>query len=134
MVAGVVSGLPSTVHALVSGRSPLAAARAAGALLGRPGIGRGLLAHAAISVGWTTVLRVALPPRSGALGGAIAGIGIGLLDLAIADRRYPAVAALPRLPQLADHALFGALVGLVLHSRRDGVANAHAVVGRLDVE
>jgi hypothetical protein len=40
------------------------------------------------------------------------------LDLTIAGRWFPAIAALPRLPQVADHILFGALVGAVVAQRR----------------
>src|SRR6185295_8877081 len=67
-VAAVVSGAPSTLHAVITGRSPLAAVRAAAALL--PGrvprssvaeLGTGLAVHAAISLGWTAVLAAALP-------------------------------------------------------------------------
>ncbi len=47
-----------------------------------------------------------------------AGALIAALDLGfIARRRFPAVAALPVGPQVADHLLYGALVGLVLDRR-----------------
>jgi hypothetical protein len=111
--AGAVSGVPSTLHALASGRSPLAAARAAGELLGRPGLIRGGLAHAAVSLWWGAVLAAAPLPRPRAVSGAVAGLVIGLVDLAVADRRFPEVAALPRGPQLADHAVFGAVAASV---------------------
>jgi len=61
-VAGVLSGGPSTVHAVATSRSPLAAARAAGELLGGAGLVRGALAHSALSLGWAAVLSRALPP------------------------------------------------------------------------
>lgn len=121
MVAGTLSGIPSTVHALATGRSPLGAARAAGELLGRPGLVRGAAAHTVMTLGWTTVLAAALPRRRSVgrslAWGAAAGLAIGVVDLAVADRRFPAIAALPRLPQLADHALFGALVGAIRRGR-----------------
>jgi hypothetical protein len=117
LVAGTLSGVPSTVHALATGASPLAAARAAGQLLGRPGPVRGGFAHAALSLGWATVLAAALPRRHPTRWGAVAGLAIAALDLGIADRRVPAIAALPRGPQVADHVAFGALVGAVLGRR-----------------
>lgn len=52
-------------------------------------------------------------PRSGAAAGAL----IAALDLEVARRRYPAVAALDQLPQWLDHIAFGALIGWCL---RDG--------------
>ncbi len=114
----MLSGVPSTVHAVVTGRSVLASTRAAGTLLGRATVPRGILAHVVITCGWTTVLSLVLPARRPAVWGAVAGLGIGVLDLGIARRRFPAIAALPRVPQLADHVAFGVLAGAVLRSRR----------------
>ncbi|MGI9052699.1 MAG: hypothetical protein ACR2HQ_08640 [Ilumatobacteraceae bacterium] len=113
LVAGVLSGAPSTLHAIVTGRTVLTTVRAAGELLGRPTIVRGIVAHGLLTVGWTCVLVTVLPGRNAVMWGAVAGGTIAALDLAIADRRFPAIAALPRLPQVADHLLFGALVGAV---------------------
>lgn len=52
-IAAVVSGLPSTTHALFTGADVLAATRAAGTLLpgrrDRPGVVAGLIAHLAVS-------------------------------------------------------------------------------------
>ena len=118
VVAGTLSGLPSTLHAIVTGRPVLGATRAAGDLLGRPGLRRGVLAHTAVTVAWTNVLVVALPRRRTAAWGALGGLAIAALDLTIADRWFPAIAALPRVPQVADHILFGALVGAVVAQRR----------------
>ena len=113
-VAGALSGAPSTVHAVLTGRSPLAAARAAGELLGSTSLVRGAAAHAAISLGWTTVLALVLPPRHRVPWGAACGLAIGVLDLSIARRRHPAIAALPTAAQLADHLAFGALAARAL--------------------
>jgi hypothetical protein len=118
LVAGVLSGGPSTVHAVLTGRSPLAAARAAGTLLGREGLGRGLLAHAGITVAWTTVLARVLPRGQEIAGGAAAGLAIAALDLGVIGRRFPAIAALPPVPQVADHLAFGLAVGATLRLRR----------------
>jgi hypothetical protein len=121
LVAGLLSGAPSTLHALVTRRPLRATVAAAGELLGRPGVVRGVLAHTAVTIGWTSVLLVVLPRRATIASGAVAGAAIGLADLAVADRRFAAIAALPRLPQLADHVAFGTLVGAVVAVRSGGV-------------
>jgi hypothetical protein len=118
LVAGVFSGLPSTVHAFATGRDPLAAARAAGALLGRPSVLRGAVAHAAVSVGWAAVLVAVLPRRHPVAAGAGAGAVIALIDLGTVGRRVAAIRDLPLLPQVADHVAFGVLVGLTLRDER----------------
>jgi hypothetical protein len=131
-VAGVLSGLPSTVHALVTGADPLAAARAAGNLLlparasSRSLLAAGAGAHAVISIGWGTVLAVAVRRtplrRSPTVAGLIAGAVIAALDLGLlahgpAGRRWPLIRALPVAPQVADHLAFGAIAGAVLRRR-----------------
>ena len=120
--AAVLSGAPSTVHALATGRDPLAATKAAGAIL-LPGSRRALplvLAavpvHLAFSLGWALVLE-----RLGARGparGAAAGLAIAALDLGVVGRRLPRVHALPLVPQILDHLAYGAVVGAVLQRRR----------------
>ena len=77
---------------------------------------RGLVAHTALTVWWTTVLATALPRRRTVAWGAVGGLAIGVVDLGIARRRFPAIAALPTVPQLLDHVAFGALVGAVLRA------------------
>ncbi|MEV6446785.1 hypothetical protein [Amycolatopsis sp. NPDC051716] len=118
-VAAVVSGIPSTAHALLTGRDVLAATRAAGTLLPgrrtRPGVAAGLIAHVIVSAAWTGVLAaIARRHRLGAGGGALAGLAIAALDLGIAARAYPAVRALARGPQILDHLVFGAVIGVLL--------------------
>ena len=119
-VAAVLSGAPSTVHALASGRSPLDAVEAAGTLLlpdDAPPSARaaaGLVAHGAISLGWGVVLAAVLPRRRTVAWGALAGLAIAGLDLGVLGRRWPRIRALPTLPQVADHVAFGALVGAVV--------------------
>ena len=117
-VAAVLSGAPSTLHAVATGRDPLEATLAAGSIL-LPGETRRahLLAaavpvHLALSLGWAVVL-----DRAGvrtARAGAVAGLVIAALDLGVAARRFPRIQALPLLPQLADHAAFGAIAGRLL--------------------
>jgi len=120
--ATIVSGLPSTVWAFARGDDPLAAVRAAGTLLPgrrrRPSVLGGTMVHAAVSAFWTAALSVAarrwpLTPVRGAL----AGLAIAALDLGVIGRRYPAIAALDTPAQLADHAMFGAVVVHLLGRR-----------------
>jgi hypothetical protein len=116
-VAGVVSGLPSTVHSMLTKRPVLAPTRAAGTLLGRSSVPRGLVAHVALSISWGLVLARVLPRGRRARSGLAAGAVIAALDLGIVARRFPAIRALPQLPQWADHLVFGATVGAVLDAR-----------------
>ena len=137
-VAGLLSGAPSTFDALRRGTDPLAAARAAGNLLLPAGSGPGPLlaagaaAHVALSLGWGTVLAVALrrTPRPPVVAGALAGAAIAALDLGLlahspAGRRWPLIRALPVGPQLADHVAFGAIAGAVLAFREAGRRRHH---------
>lgn len=123
-VAALVSGTPSTVHALVTGAGALEASLAAGTLLlpdeRRP---RRLLVaavpvHLALSLGWSLVLARLLPRRRTAWFGALAGLAIAALDLGVIGRRFERIRALPQLPQVADHLAYGATVGAVLSIRR----------------
>ena len=117
-VASVVSGAPSTAHALLTGRGVLEAARAAGTLLpgrrDRPGLAAGLAAHFAISAFWGAVLGKALPRRRATLWGAVAGLAIAAVSLPTVGRRRAAIAALPAIPQWVDNVAFGAVVGWLL--------------------
>lgn len=130
-VAGVVSGLPSTAHALATGRDPLAAARAAGNLLlpadagSRALLSAGAVAHGALSLGWGTVVAMAVrrttlsPVAVGlAAGAAIAALDLGLLAHGPIGRRWPLIRALPVGPQVADHLAFGAVAGTLLGGAR----------------
>lgn len=117
-VASVVSGAPSTMHALATGRDVLGAARAAGTLLpgrrDRPGLLAGVTVHACISALWGLVLGRALPPRHTAAWGAMAGIGIAAISLPTVGRRRAAIAARPQVPQWLDNVAFGAVFGWLL--------------------
>jgi hypothetical protein len=114
----VLSGAPSTVHAIATRRGILTAARAAGTLLpGRgdqPGLVAGAFVHVGVSTFWGLVLGVFLPRRHTVAWGALAGAGIAALDLGVIGRRRPAIAALAQAPQWADHVAFGATVGWLL--------------------
>jgi hypothetical protein len=116
-VAAVLSGLPSTVHAALTGREVLAAARAAGTLMpvGKSDVVAGVAAHLVVSAGWTVVLAaVNRRRRLGVLGGAVAGLVIAAVDLRIVGRRCSAIQELPQVPQWLDHVAFGAIVGGML--------------------
>lgn len=121
LVASALSGVPSTVHAVSTGGDVLRSTRAAATLLGGTGVIRGALAHFGVSACWTVVLaavdgRWPLDARTGAVAGAV----VALVDLEVVGWRFPAVRALPRAAQWADHVAFGALVGAVLRSTVDG--------------
>jgi len=117
-LAGVISGAPSTVAAVVRRTPVLESTRAAGTLLGAPTLPRAALAHGVISLGWGVALRALLPPSRRFALGVVAAAGIAALDLRIiAPRRFPAVVALPQGPQIADHLLYGAIVSGVLGLR-----------------
>jgi hypothetical protein len=74
----------------------------------------GLAAHGALSLGWGVALAVLLPRRRAAMWGATAGLVIAGIDLGVLGRRRPRIRELPVLPQVADHVVYGALVGVVL--------------------
>lgn len=118
--AAALSGIPSTLHALATGRDPLEAALAAGSVLLPRETSRAKLVaaavpvHLALSLAWTLAL-----DRAGVRGarrGALAGLAIAALDLGLVGRVFPHIGALPLVPQLADHVAFGAIAGLLLPS------------------
>jgi hypothetical protein len=123
-VAAVVSGGPSTAHALLTGRDPLEATLAAGSMLlpGETRRERLLIAavpvHLAISLGWGVVLAGILPRRPSIARGAFAGLAIAAFDLGLIGGRFPQVRGLPLGPQLADHLAYGVTVAVVLRRLR----------------
>jgi hypothetical protein len=122
-VAAVLSGAPSTAHALLTRTNPLEASLAAGTLL-LPHEGRtsrllpaALVAHAALSLGWAVVLARVLPRRHTAVPAVAAGLAIAALDLGVIGRRFPRIRALALLPQILDHVAYAVTVGAVLERR-----------------
>ena len=111
-MAAVLSGAPSVVHALATERSLRSAARygveatrAIGTLAppGHPGLVRGAVMHGAISVAVAEALGVALPRERSIAWGAVAGLGVGALNLGVIARCwFPEVAALPRHVNLTE--------------------------------
>jgi hypothetical protein len=121
--AAVLSGAPSTLNALLTEGSVHAAAayvydatRSIGTLVppGRPGLARGAIIHAAISATCGELLARTLPARRSAAWGAGAGLAIGVVNVGLIGRRFPAIRALPLIPQLADHVAFGVVFALVV--------------------
>jgi hypothetical protein len=125
-VAALLSGTPSTIHALLVTGRPLEATLAAGSLVlpkeTRPGplLLAALPTHVAISLAWGVALAVVLPERRTVALGALAGLGIAALDLGLVAQRVPRIRALPTWPQVADHLVYGAIVGAVVARRRRG--------------
>jgi hypothetical protein len=122
-VAAVVGGAPSTLDAFRRNRelrSVLAYVRdatcAVGTLVppGRPDFVRGSILHLGISVVCAEALARTLPRKHSVAWGAAAGLGIGVVNVALIGRRFPAIRALPLVPQFADNVAFGALFALVL--------------------
>jgi hypothetical protein len=132
LAATLLSGLPSTVHALVTGRDVLEATRAAAAMLPLSGhvLVDAALVHGSVSLFWAWVLWLLLPRRHVAAFAMAAAALIGLLDLRlIAPRLFPEVAALEFWPQMADHLMWGACFGLVLQHRSRGAAAGRKKIG-----
>jgi hypothetical protein len=124
LLATLLSGIPSTVYALLSGGDPTEATRAAGAMLMRSEasfpklFAAAAVVHAAVSLFWAWLLWWLLPSRRTTLWAVAASAAIALLDLRlIAPAFFPEVAALDFWPQFADHLMWGACVGLTLEYR-----------------
>ena len=123
-VAAVLSGAPSTLHALATRSDPLEASLAAGTLLLPRERRRPVLVlaavpvHLALSLGWALVLAALLPRRRTVAWATLAGLAIAALDLGVVGRRVARIRALPQLPQVLEHVAYGATVGAVLSRRQ----------------
>ena len=122
--AAVLSGIPSTAWALLTGGDPLEATRAAGAMLlpssagGTRLMAAAVVVHLCVNYFWAAVLVALLPKRAFLEWSVLAAILIGLLDLKVIARAFfPEVAALPFGPQMADHVAWGAVLGAVRSCR-----------------
>jgi hypothetical protein len=127
-VAATFSGLPSTLYALHTGGSFRSAARyvydatcAVGTLVppGRPSFMRGAIVHVGISVALGEAFARTLPQRRSIVWGATAGLAIGVINVGMTGRRFPAISALPFIPQLADNVAFGVLFAAVADRRQE---------------
>jgi hypothetical protein len=124
LVGSVVSGVPSTAWTVLEGGDPAEGGRALGKVL-LPREDRTLMlliagapVHGALSLGWAYVLATTLPKEREPLWGAVGGLAIAALDLAVLGRLFPTIAALPQGRQWADHVAFGLSVGAVLRATR----------------
>ncbi|HET9578597.1 MAG TPA: hypothetical protein VFP44_12260 [Usitatibacter sp.] len=123
--AAALSGIPSTLHELLSGGDPMQATRAAGAMLIPPDasdvalLAAAIVVHAAVTLFWALVLAFALPRRHVVAWSVGALALVAVLDLRVIARYFfPEVYALPFTPQLADHLAWGATFGAALAWRR----------------
>ena len=120
IAAGILSGLPSTMWAVVTGGDIWEATLAAGAaLVGADATFAQLLAaatvaHGGMSLFWAGVLCASLPKKWSIVCGTIAGVLIAVLDILIIGQAFPSIRELAFLPQLADHMMFGAVVGVLV--------------------
>jgi hypothetical protein len=120
LIAGAVSGVPSTAYCLATGGDLLASTRAAGSIL--PGerrntrtlVAAGVGVHLVVSAIWGVALSALLPRSSAWAWGAGAGLAIGWVDLVVIGRGYPMIRSLPLGPQLTDHVVYGAVAGACL--------------------
>ena len=123
--AALLSGVPSTIHALIVRSDPFEATLAAGSLLLPREQRRGRLMAAAIpvhlglSVAWTALMAALLPRRHPVIEGTLAGLAIASLDLGLIGRSFPRIRALQPLPQIGDHVAFGILAATLL-ARQQG--------------
>jgi hypothetical protein len=125
LAATLLSGLPSTAWALISGTDALEPTRAAGSMLLPGGTSTGKLiaaaavVHPVVSAFWALVLWRMLPRRATLEWALLAAVLIAMLDLeVIAPAWFPTVAALDFWPQLADHLMWGASFAIALDWRR----------------
>ena len=124
LAGALVGAFPSTLLALARRTNPLEPTLAAGSILlpSERRVGRLVLAaapiHLALSVGWATALVAVLRRRASWYTGLASALAIAGLDLGLGGRRFPRIRALPVLPQIADHAAFGAAVGAIARRRR----------------
>jgi hypothetical protein len=124
LVATTLSVLPSTIHALITGADVTEPTRAAGAMLISPHsslahlFAAAMIVHATISLAWAAILILALPRRRTVFWALIASMLIAVIDLrVVAPLMFPEVASLPFWPQLADHLMWGASLGVTLQWR-----------------
>ncbi|MDQ3964118.1 MAG: hypothetical protein M3277_09455 [Actinomycetota bacterium] len=122
--AALFSGLPSTVHALLTKANPLEPSLAAGSILlpretrSLPLLVAAVPVHIALSLGWGVLLAASLPRKTPVAEGVATGLAIAAFDLGVVGSHYPRVRALRLLPQIADHVAFGVVASLAL-SRGD---------------
>jgi hypothetical protein len=120
-VASVLAGAPSLVVALSregivgTWRYGVRATRAVGVLVppGRPNLTAGAVAHFAISAAAGEVFGRFLPVRHSLAWGAAGGAVMGVVNVGLIGRRFPAIRALPFGRQVADNVAFGVIFAAV---------------------
>jgi hypothetical protein len=122
-VAAALGGTPSTLEAFRRRRDFRSmvtyvgeATCAVGTLVppGRPGLIRGALLHLGISVLCGEGLARWMPEKRSVIWGAVAGLAIGVINVGVIGQRFPATAALPLVPQVADNVVFGSVFMFVV--------------------
>lgn len=122
--AAILSGVPSTMYAWLTGGDVMHATRAAGAMLISAHsddlhlFGAATIVHVSISLLWAALLSRFLPRRRTTLWAVAALTVVAVLDLRVVGRLFAEIFALPFWPQFADHLAFGAVLGAVLQWRR----------------
>jgi hypothetical protein len=119
--ASVLAGAPSLAVALSRGgvagawRDGMRATRAIGVLLppARPNLVGGAVAHFAISAAAGELFGRLLPVRHSVAWGAAGGTVMGLVNVGLIGRRFPAIRALPFGRQVADNVAFGVIFAAV---------------------
>lgn len=120
----MLSGIPSTLYAWITGGDVMEATRAAGAMLipatssGRELFIAAAFVHVGVSLFWTLVLVPLLPRRHTVIWAVVALACVAVLDLRVIGRLFPEIFALSFWPQFVDHIAFGAVLGGVLEYRR----------------
>ena len=147
VVAGLLSVLPSTLWAFAFGghvwRVKEALLTPGALLVGRDAwigtqIFTTIVVHGGLSLFWAGALCAFLPKRRPVINGMGAAFSIAVLDLLVIAQSFPAVHSLVFLhrsldsfwPWLADHLVFGAVVGAVVAFRRRRNASEESI--RLD--
>jgi hypothetical protein len=121
--AALLGGAPSTLDAFRRHRKmrPVVAyvrdaTSVVGTLVppGRPGFIRGAIIHVGISVLCGEALARTLPQTHSTSCGAVAGLAIGVINVGVIGRRFPAIRELPLVPQLADNVAFGVVFAAIV--------------------
>jgi hypothetical protein len=129
-VASILAGAPSLITAFsrdgIGGawHYGLRATRAVGALIppGRPNLLTGVAGHFAISTAAGEVFGLFLPQRHSVAWGAAGGAVMGLVNVGLIGRRFPAIRELPFGRQVADNIAFGVIFAVVADRGKTGDA------------
>lgn len=135
--AALLSGIPSTVYAVLADGDPMEATRAAGAMLISYEasdielfMAAGLV-HVAVTLFWAFILATVLPRRHLVWWCVAAAALIAFLDVKLIARAvFPEVYELDFWPQFADHIAWGAAFGVALDWRRRGHSRYHSTLPR----